>query len=321
MPILAAPRVQYRRLDGGVAMPADTLAAISFGSEAPPVGNCLSMNVGLKPLRGAGLTEIWRGSGAAEHGSHGMIRYAADRDYLAGVIEIDEREFGGIGPTAEAAYRQLREFHGASSHPHLLRMWNYFDDINQGEGDSERYRQFCVGRSAGLGGGWATGFPAATAVGRRNAGRTLQICWLAGRSPGLAVENPRQVSAYSYPRQYGPAAPSFSRAMLVPGGRFMVSGTASIVGHASGHCGNIVAQLDETLENLRALFARAAQLATGVPNSLDTVSFFKIYLRNGALGPELEQLLHERLPAAATPLILEADICRAELLLEIECIQ
>ena len=33
---------------------------------------------------------------------------------------------------------------------------------------------------------------------------------------GTPVENPRQVSAYRYPRQYGPQPPSFARAMLPP---------------------------------------------------------------------------------------------------------
>ena len=42
---------------------------------------------------------------------------------------------------------------------------------------------------------------------------------LAGRAhAGHAVENPRQVSAYRYPRQYGPQPPRFARAMLPPAG-------------------------------------------------------------------------------------------------------
>src|SRR3546814_12468443 len=60
--------------------------------------------------------------------------------------------------------------------------------------------------------------PAATAIGRCDDARVVQVYWLAARTPGMPVENPRQVSAYRYPRQYGPQQPSFARAMLPPPG-------------------------------------------------------------------------------------------------------
>src|SRR3546814_7354125 len=73
----------------------------------------------------------------------------------------------------------------------------------------------------------------------------VQVYWLAARTPGTPVENPRQVSAYRYPRQYGPQQPSFARAMLPPPGSAMpllLSGTASVVGHATAHVGELLAQ-------------------------------------------------------------------------------
>jgi hypothetical protein len=58
--------------------------------------------------------------------------------------------------------------------------------------------------------------PAATCIGRFDGVRRLQVYWLAAREAGLPLENPRQVSAFRYPRQYGPQSPSFSRALLPP---------------------------------------------------------------------------------------------------------
>ncbi len=101
-------------------------------------------------------------------------------------------------------------------------------------------------------------FPAATCIGRRDGDPMVQVYWLAGRAPGLPLENPRQVSAYRYPREYGPTPPSFSRAMLASDRLVMISGTASIVGHASRHRGNVRAQLDETFTNLANVLQRAA---------------------------------------------------------------
>ena len=82
--------------------------------------------------------------------SSGQIRYAADDHHLAAAIEVDEREHGGL-----AARRRLRVFDhrpvpATSRYQHLLRIWNYLDDINSGDGDDERYRVFCSGRSEGL---------------------------------------------------------------------------------------------------------------------------------------------------------------------------
>ncbi len=77
-------------------------------------------------------------------------------------------------------------------------------------------------------------WPAATSIGRQDDDRVLQVYWLAGNEPGRALENPRQMSAFHYPRQYGPSAPTFSRAMQVGGG-LLISGTASVRGHASHH--------------------------------------------------------------------------------------
>jgi hypothetical protein len=86
--------------------------------------------------------------------------------------------------------------------------------------------------------------PAASAVGIADG--PLDLCFFAGRGePPLPLENPRQISTYDYPPQYGPRAPTFSRATLAQiGGQWtlFISGTASIVGHQSLHPDDILAQ-------------------------------------------------------------------------------
>src|SRR5690606_13908351 len=129
-------------------------------------------------------------------------------------------------------YRSLTRFVAGSDYPYKLRAWNYLDAITQGEGDAESYRRFCVGRARGLGDFDASTLPAATAIGRCDQNRTIKVYWLSARSPGTPVKNPRQVSAYRYPRQYGPQPPSFARAMLpLPGADMplLLSGTAAVV--------------------------------------------------------------------------------------------
>jgi chorismate lyase/3-hydroxybenzoate synthase len=144
---------------------------------------------------------------------------------------------------------------------------------------------------------------------------------MAGREPGTMLENPRQVSAYDYPRRYGPAAPSFSRAAVIPASLLLVSGTSSIVGHASLHAGDVSAQLDETLSNLDVLLLRARDAGQVASATLGAESLLKVYLRPGVDAQGVEDKLRRRLGGDVPLIMLEADICRAELLIEIEAIQ
>lgn len=293
------------------------LAAIEFGSSPErQVVAPLGIKVRLEPLNGTAVTEFWLAHGPVVAGKAGLVRYAHDDQFLFAAIEVDEREYGGILDATKTAYTAIREFQKASQFPHLLRMWNFMDAVNEGDGDLERYRQFCMGRSHGLADKSGERYPAATAIGHQQRTNELQVFWAAGRVQGTAIENPRQVSAYRYPRTHGPVSPSFSRATVTPDGTLLISGTASIVGHVSQHPGDPLAQLDETLRNLSVLIERAQPHGT-LKSSAPVL--FKVYVRDPAHADAVAQRLHAAFPN--DPFIfLAADICRRELLLEIECV-
>jgi chorismate lyase/3-hydroxybenzoate synthase len=312
----SAPRVEYRASDAGSPLGDDVLAAVSFGDVADIGGDPRRLRVGLEPLAGSGCMELWRANAPVRTGRSGAIRHAADTDHLFGIIELDEREHGGISGAAEAAYAAIRHFQRDSSHPHLLRVWNYFDGINRGTGDAERYKEFCIGRAAGLGAWLAESYPAATVIGRRDGDPTLQVYWIAARLSGKPIENPRQTNPYRYPRQYGPIAPQFSRAMLVADRLVMLSGTASIVGHASHHPGDLESQLAEMLQNVESLLHKAAGIAPHIPPQLGANSLLKVYLRDAAAAAKIDAALSRRLPRDTRRLILAGDVCRADLLIE-----
>ena len=172
------------------------------------------------------------------------------------------------------------------------------------------------GRAAGLESWPDGGYPAATVIGRRDGDPTLQIFWLSARVAGIPLENPRQTTPHRYPRQYGPRAPQFSRAMLLEKQLVAISGTASIVGHASHHAGNLDSQVGEVVENIGSLLRKAAAAAPNIPPRLGARSLLKIYLRNPMTAPALDEKLRELLPAVTPRIILAGDICRADLLVE-----
>jgi len=296
------------------------LAEIRFGGSPQFSSRGLHINVELDALGAPAPVEVWHAQGPVRCDSDGSVRFAEDAHHVFAVVEADERMHGGILGATEFAYAQVRRFQRNSPYPHVLRMWNYLDEANEGDGDMERYRQFCVGRTRGLGDGLSESYPAASAVGRQRTTHVLQVYWLAGRIAGVAVENPRQVSAYRYPHIYGPVSPSFSRATLAPDDTLMISGTASIVGHASHHIGDVTAQLDETLRNLETLIEQAGRQRPGIGHCLSDDTHLKVYVRDAAQLAVIEKHLRSRLPGIQAT-YLAADICRRELLLEIECAQ
>ena len=278
------------------------------------------LEVGLQPYGQAQL-EVWRSQHPAQHGRDRDLAWAQSADLGFGVLQVDEAEHGGIEAAACYAYQRLGEHLANSAHPRLLRIWNYMDAITLGEGDEERYRQFCVGRAAGIGKIDTQQLPAATAIGRCDGVRVFQLYWLCCNQPGTPLENPRQVSAYHYPRQYGRQAPSFARAMLGPNNvqlPLLLSGTASVVGHETRHAGQALAQIGETLTNLQVLIDTAREQRPQLSAQLGAGSRLKVYVTRAEEQAEVEAALSKQLDPAIPRMILHGTICRHDLMMEID---
>jgi len=309
-----APRIAYRSGEAATALAErGTLAVLGFGSGVPASEDPRWFRVALESFDAPAPLELWQVDAEVSHGRDGAVRWAAGGGWLFAAVELDEAAHGGPGGAATHAYQALRRLVEGRAERHVLRIWNYLEAINRGEGDAERYKQFCEGRANGMGAFFAEGFPAATAIGHHGPAGRLQVYLLACDQPGERIENPRQVSAWCYPRQYGRTPPSFARAMLLPAqDALAISGTAAVVGHASAHEDDLHAQLEETFTNLEALLARG-RLAPG----FDTQSPLKAYVRHPADAAQVREFITRRLPGVPV-LLLHGDICRSELLVEID---
>jgi chorismate lyase/3-hydroxybenzoate synthase len=306
----SAPSVGYQAAGG--ALSPHTLAAFGFGRAAIERDDPRWLRVALEPL-GAGLDEIWEVDGDVTSGRDGDLRWSRGGGWLFAAVECHEDDRGGTEGAARHAYDLLTRFVTASDERHVQRIWNYLGAINDGTGDDERYKRFCTGRISGMGDVFAQGFPAATAIGHHADPGLLQVYLLATDRPGTRVENPRQVSAWRYPRQYGRTPPSFARATLLPADDVLaISGTAAVVGHASAHAGDIAAQLGETLRNLDVLLETG-----GLPAGFDRRAPLKAYVRHPQDEAVVRAFANRHLPEAPL-LLVHGDICRAELLVEID---
>jgi chorismate lyase / 3-hydroxybenzoate synthase len=275
----------------------------------------------------ADVCEVWRCGESLESGQHGRVRFRRSDELLFGSIAVAEKELPGpphatLHAATTLAYDEICALLQAQPFPHLLRVWNYLPDINRETDGTERYLQFNTARQRALRsrGRVLTGnVPAASALGAAS-GSPLVVYFLAGKIAPAFVENPRQVSAYHYPRQYGTHSPVFSRAALVPHRgslALFISGTASIVGHRSTHVGDIAAQTRETLLNIEALLTQANTAAGGAHFALGSLAG-KVYVRSPADLPIIQGELAPALSAGAHFIYLQADICRQDLSVEIE---
>lgn len=292
--------------------------------------------------------EIWQCDAVdLANARHGPLhyRFSESAGIVFGSVEVYEEvharvpQASGETPLERAtyaAYEAIFSVLDALDMRHPLRIWNVVPAINAHQFGSERYRQFNTGRQRAF---KACGRPvidsvpaasalgsAASLVGDAAPATPLSVSFLASRSPSRAIENPRQISAYRYPARYGPSAPTFARAAAWRGpadpdggSALFVSGTASIVGHETAHHGDVIAQLRETLVNIETVLEEAAR-QTRDKTALAELTY-KVYVRDANDAQALaaiDEVLRARCGSSLRVLYLHADVCRADLLLEIE---
>lgn len=304
----------------------DLLGAVLYGDPLRQDVVAIGAPLPLLPAGGSTYT-TWLSPGPFETGQFGALSYRHNAHLLFGSISLREADFApredcsGLQQASHAAYAAVFEVLQRTGFPYLARCWNYLPRINLDGGGLERYRQFNIGRQDAFIAAeqaWLAGSPSACALG--TASGEIVLYFLASRQALHTIENPRQVSAYLYPERYGPRSPTFSRASLLalPGQEVLfISGTASIVGHESLHPGDVRAQTEETLRNLAAIVQQANLQSTLSGFSCRDL-VFKVFVRQPADMPAVAQVLHATLGADLDVIYLQADICRAELLVEIE---
>ena len=274
--------------------------------------------------------EVALGSDAGWTDAGPGMRVAAAGPLMAIAVTIPQAAFvpaAELRAEVSSAYRGLKEWLSARGRV-PIRFWNYIPQIGEPMGPAlDRYMVFNAGRHDGFDGGpvatvaslrpWTA---TASAVGTD--GSDLVIHCLASDTPGVPVENPRQTSSWRYSRRFGPLPPSFARAVVATvSGRsiLLIAGTASIVGEESMHQGDVVSQLNETLRNIGAVINSARRVSG--PAGRDACARL-LHLRAYVTGDDVARRVRRRLaaccPRARTVEVLRAQICRPELLLEIE---
>jgi enamine deaminase RidA (YjgF/YER057c/UK114 family) len=220
----------------------------------------------------------------------------------------------------------------------VVRTWWYLGGITEAANGTQRYMEMNRARAeafARLHFGnshmavtpQGAGYPASTGIGMKpGAGLSLATLALQTRRQDvrlLPLENPLQTPAYDYAARYSPQSPKFSRAMALVLPDYVttwISGTASIVHSEVCHCGDVVAQTEQTLDNMAALiapenFARHGQSGAGA--TLRDLAKVRVYVKRAADVSACRAVCQRRLGNLPAVYVV-ADVCRPELLVEIE---
>ncbi len=217
----------------------------------------------------------------------------------------------------------------------LVRQWNFIGDILGMKEGFQNYQVFNEVRSEYYK-KYRTieGFPAATGVGMKYGGVFLDFCALKSDDAikMKAINNPNQVNAYEYGQQVlkgitGNSAsakhpPQFERGLLLmnkTAGTLYVSGTASIIGQETIGKGDVNEQTIVTIENIRKVadIERIKQLAGKQDMGKGRFSLLRVYIKKQEDFNSVKSICYDQFKDSPV-IFIEADICRDDLLTEIE---
>ncbi|WP_294177618.1 hypothetical protein [Coprobacter sp.] len=218
----------------------------------------------------------------------------------------------------------------------IVRQWNYIEQITAFDGEHQHYQDFNDARSFFYNySQWPEGYPAATGIGTACGGIVVDINAVYADDASInidAIDNGWQIAAHAYsqgvllgekdPRFQNKTTPKFERAKRVKQEEYeivYVSGTAAIRGEESLLGVGIEKQAQTTVENIDYLISRENMQKQGVPlfGSSYKLKNCRVYLKDVSFM-EKARMVIERLYPDVESIFLLADVCRDELLIEIE---
>ena len=139
----------------------------------------------------------------------------------------------------------------------------------------------------------------------------------------IPLENPNQTAAFDYAHRFSAKSPKFSRAMVMLTDDYAttwVSGTASILDSESVHLEDVEKQTEQTIDNIEALIGAENFRRHGVEGGgalLSNLARIRVYVKRQKDYEKCRAVCERRFGAVPSIYVL-ADVCRPELLVEIE---
>lgn len=298
-----------------------------FGSQAPVVAL-----VAQPPLEGALLAEVTYADSPCRITYHSDYILLDDCQlFSAGLCAALDKSIEEQSDSVFARLGHILSSEGFAIND-IVRQWNYIEDITRISAQGQHYQQFNDSRSRFYSSAdWSNGYPAATGIGASCGGVVVVVDAVKHSARfSRAIDNPLQQAAHNYSQRVliegatpqHKTTPKFERARWVGEGAesmIYVSGTAAIRGEESMREG-VVEQGVMTLENIAHLVSSDNQQRHGVPTLREyDYEVLRVYVKPNQRWEPVKQWLQESCKCQNI-IPIEADICREELLLEIEAV-
>ena len=221
--------------------------------------------------------------------------------------------FGRLGEILEAEGFKVNE---------IVRQWNYIENITGISEGIQNYQLFNDARSAFYGSAdWRNGYPAATGIGCSAGGVTVSVYAVKDAEKiSKPINNPIQVPAHKYSekvlkegRDVVKTTPKFERARLL-GDTVFISGTAAIKGEKSEISTDPRLQSEAAIDVIEHLVA-PGNIFPGCPRF--RFEAIRVYIKREEDIPAIVSTISNHWKDVPM-FFLMADICRPELLLELE---
>jgi enamine deaminase RidA (YjgF/YER057c/UK114 family) len=223
----------------------------------------------------------------------------------------------------------------------VIRQWNYIENItnytDQIDGKSQHYQIFNDIRSQYYqNSNFVTGYPAATGIGTNSGGVVIDFIALKGNENILIspIKSPVQTDAHKYSHEVlapnimhsnlRETTPKFERAKLISSGKnttVFVSGTAAIKGENTIPDSDVTVQTKVTFENIEKLTSDQNLSIHGLilPYKEKSLSLIRVYVKYETDIVAVQKICessYKNIPC----IIVQSDICRDNLLVEVEAV-
>ncbi|MDR3197311.1 MAG: hypothetical protein LBU34_05525 [Planctomycetaceae bacterium] len=310
--------------------------AFTFVPQSPANGAALSLE--LWAIAGGTATSIPASAEPPQSGFALTTEFDDLRWFFIGDVRPDYLPVGSYARSLDAFKRLGRQLEqNGFSLEQIVRTWIYQGHLVLPEGKTQRYKELNRARTDFFKGveflkdylpleHQGEVYPASTGIGADDVDVVIGAIAVSTRRKdftAVPLENPNQTSAFDYGSVYSPQSPKFSRAMALAVGDscfVFVSGTASITESESRFLENPEKQTEQTLDNIAALIDGKNLEKHGISGFVSDLGHLKsarVYVKRPNELAIIKKVCDKRLGSIPT-LYTIADVCRPELLVEIE---
>lgn len=272
---------------------------------------------------------VWKMTSiSADDNNAALFENGASR-FLVGMVQSNSDRSCQVNAEKTFADLTLLLQQAGMEMKHIIRQWNYLEDILGFDGEEQRYQEFNNVRSRYYGDVFLeNGYPAATGIGMNRGGVIIEFVAVdSSEIISKPVDNPGQISAHKYSEKVLvgdecviKTTPKFERARYLENREkklFLISGTASIVGEKTMGVDDPELQTEVTIENIQRLYSDEV-LKSISDNTLEPkYGHARVYVKNRRDFAAIKRTFKKHYGNLPVVYII-ADICRNDLLVEIE---